>query len=114
MDKWIVKTPKLDVKNRDQHDRDHNNKSNYEKLEINEISSSEAITARKPALVSFEVTGGSSDHSSSSLTSSSSVFFKILSSLKEPQIAKSSSIAINSSMITAQLEQSIPALIVNF
>ncbi|KAL5237546.1 hypothetical protein ACI65C_004956 [Semiaphis heraclei] len=39
MDKWIVKKPKLDVENRDQHDRDHNNEPNYEKSEINEISS---------------------------------------------------------------------------
>lgn len=43
MDKWIVKKPKLDVENRDQHDRDHNNEPKYEKSEINEISSGKAI-----------------------------------------------------------------------
>jgi len=43
MDKWIIKKPKLDVENRDQHDRDHNNETNYDKLEINEISSGKAI-----------------------------------------------------------------------
>ncbi|KAL4097148.1 hypothetical protein QTP88_021972 [Uroleucon formosanum] len=39
---WIIKKPKLDVENRDQHDRDHNNEPNYKKSEINEISSGKA------------------------------------------------------------------------